>query len=398
MKRLIVISIALALAACSAHKSPAPGAGNGGGSGAAGSVPVVSASPGSAIDSAAPANVGTAVTGAMVAAGHSDFYRFQFNGTVRDIVVVRLENKSTTLKPDIKVYNADRSLLFERNDGTAGASVEQALSVDSGKVFYVEVLPGWASAGAYQLSAVAQKAYDAYEPNNDVLHAAPVKFGASFEANVMDDKDFRWFHVSPAASGKVEVHLENLSTTLKPDVFIYSSSKSLVVEKNDGTAGADLDFTVDVDPGRDFYVEIAPGWGSAGKFRLTTRAAQQAADMAASLKAQGVVDLYGVYFDTDQTTIKPASATTLSEVGALMKNDPSLRLEVSGHTDNSGTKAHNMELSQGRAESVVAWIVGQYGVSATRLIAKGYGDTRPIAPNDNPDDMAKNRRVELRRI
>ncbi|MFI4973700.1 MAG: OmpA family protein [Caulobacterales bacterium] len=386
MRLYAILLLTFAIAACSRLNTAAGGPPS----------PPVSLAGGASIDKAASANVGTTVSGEMVANGPSNFYRFTYTGAQRDLVLIRLENKSSTLRPEIKIYNADRSQLFDKYDGTPGASVEQPMSFEPGQVIYVEVTP-YGSAGAYQLSALAQKAYDANEPNETVLTAKPVKFGDSIEGNIWDDKDFDWFHISAPTTGKVTVVLENLSPTLRPDVKVYSSSKSQIIEKYDGTPGAALDFDVDVDAGKDFYVEVVP-YGSTGKYRLTTRAAVQAADMAAALKSKGLIDLYGVYFDTDQTTVKPESTTTLSEVGTLLKTDASLKLEVSGHTDNSGTKSHNMTLSQGRAEAVVAWLVGQYGVDASRLVAKGYGDTKPVAPNDSPADMAKNRRVELRKI
>ena len=123
-----------------------------------------------------------------------------------------------------------------------------------------------------------------------------------------------------------------------------------------------------------------------------------AADMADALASKGMIDLYGIYFDTDKTTIKPESSATLDQVANLLKIDRSLKLEVSGHTDNSGTSDHNMTLSQGRAQAVVQALVSHYGVDPGRLVAKGYGDTKPVAPNTSPANMAKNRRVELRKL
>ncbi|MFI4933534.1 MAG: OmpA family protein [Caulobacterales bacterium] len=396
MKTYAILLLAVAVAACSPKTSSNNSAATSSGPPPAPPAAPVALAPGASITTPAAATVGMTVTGQIVANGPSNFYRFSYGGKLRDIVLVRLENKSTTLRPEFKVYNADRSQLFDKYDGTPGASVEQPLSLDPGQTIYVEVAP-YSSVGAYQLSAIAQNAYDANEPNDDVLTATPVKFSEAVEGSIMDDKDFDWFHVSAATSGKVTVVLENLSSTLRPDVKVYSANKSQIIEKYDGTPGADLDFNVDVDAGRDFYVEVVP-YGSIGKYRLTTRPAVHAADMAAALKANGLIDLYGVYFDTDQTSIRQASATTLGEVAALLKSDPSLRLEISGHTDNSGAKAHNMTLSEGRADAVVAWLVGQYAIDASRLVAKGYGDTKPVAPNDTPANMAKNRRVELRKI
>jgi outer membrane protein OmpA-like peptidoglycan-associated protein len=76
----------------------------------------------------------------------------------------------------------------------------------------------------------------------------------------------------------------------------------------------------------------------------------------------------------------------------------SLRLEIAGHTDNSGTAAHNLALSKGRAAAVVPALVKDYGIAVTRLQPPGYGDTKPVAPNTTEENKAKNRRVELRKI
>jgi OOP family OmpA-OmpF porin len=124
----------------------------------------------------------------------------------------------------------------------------------------------------------------------------------------------------------------------------------------------------------------------------------KAADMADALAAKGFVDLYGIYFDVDKADVKPESSATLDEVSTLMKIDRSLKLEISGHTDNTGQKLHNLTLSKGRADAVVQVLVKKYGIDPHRLVAKGYGDTKPVAPNTTDDGRAKNRRVELRKI
>lgn len=124
----------------------------------------------------------------------------------------------------------------------------------------------------------------------------------------------------------------------------------------------------------------------------------KAVDIADALANKGFIDLYGVYFDTDKTAVKPESAATLDEVATLLKIDRSLKLEISGHTDNTGKRDHNLKLSLGRAQAVVQTLVTKYGIDAKRLIAKGYGDSKPVAPNTNADNKAKNRRVELRKI
>jgi len=124
----------------------------------------------------------------------------------------------------------------------------------------------------------------------------------------------------------------------------------------------------------------------------------KAPEMAKALSATGKIDIYGILFDVDKTELKPESRATLEEVAKLLKSDPSLRIEVAGHTDNTGGADHNMKLSVGRAAAVVNALVGSYGIDKMRLQPQGYGGTKPVAPNDNDQGRAKNRRVELRKL
>jgi outer membrane protein OmpA-like peptidoglycan-associated protein len=124
----------------------------------------------------------------------------------------------------------------------------------------------------------------------------------------------------------------------------------------------------------------------------------EAGDLANSLAKTGKVDIYGILFDIDKTALKPESKRTLEEVAKLLRTDPSLKLEVAGHTDNTGGAAHNMRLSAGRAASVVHALVDAFGIEEGRLRAIGYGDTKPVAPNDSDQGRAQNRRVELRKL
>ena len=355
--------------------------------------------PGSTILDAAKADMGAKITGEIIAAeggAKSNYFYFENRGKLRDIVRVRLENRSTTLRPYIKVYNSERSKLFEGYDATPGANFERAFTAEAGKGFYVEVNP-YNTVGAYELSAVAQKAYDQYEANDDQLNTATLKFDTTIEASILDDRDTDWYQVTPTPVEKVTISVENLSTTLRPRIMVYSASKSRLIDRYDSTKGSWLDFTVDLTPGEDFYVQVLP-YNTSGAYRLTVRPTVLANDMASALNADGQIALYGLYFDTGKIFVRPESAKTIKEIADVMKADPTLRLEVAGHTDNVGTDAANMELSQGRAESVVAALVGKHGIDASRLVAKGYGESDPVAGNDNPSNMAKNRRVVLKKL
>ena len=104
--------------------------------------------------------------------------------------------------------------------------------------------------------------------------------------------------------------------------------------------------------------------------------------------------LDNVLFDVGKSTIKDVSKETLLKVVDVMKRLPTLKIEVQGHTDSQGDPNQNLLLSQHRAEAVCKFLL-DHGVSPDRLSAKGYGQTRPIAPNDTAPGRALNRRVMI---
>lgn len=120
-----------------------------------------------------------------------------------------------------------------------------------------------------------------------------------------------------------------------------------------------------------------------------------ASSMASSIKETGKVALYGIYFDTGKSVLKPESTSTLQEIAKLLTSDQSLKLYVVGHTDNTGTFDANIKLSMDRAAAVVNALVTQHSVAAARLKAFGDGPTAPVATNENEEGRALNRRVEL---
>jgi OmpA-OmpF porin, OOP family len=120
-----------------------------------------------------------------------------------------------------------------------------------------------------------------------------------------------------------------------------------------------------------------------------------AAAMAKDIASTGHVALYGIYFDTDKSDLKPESQPTLQEIAKLLKQDASLKLYIVGHTDNVGGFDYNIGLSERRAAAVVKELSAKHGVAATRLKPAGVGMLSPVAPNDAERGRAKNRRVEL---
>lgn len=123
-----------------------------------------------------------------------------------------------------------------------------------------------------------------------------------------------------------------------------------------------------------------------------------ASEMEQAIAATGSVAIYGIHFDFDSDVIKPESGPALDEIALLLLSRPDLGLRVVGHTDNRGGADYNLDLSNRRAASVVAVLVGQYGIAPDRLASAGAGMTRPVDTNDTDDGRARNRRVELEAI
>lgn len=115
------------------------------------------------------------------------------------------------------------------------------------------------------------------------------------------------------------------------------------------------------------------------------------------IKNDVVVVLKNIFFDTDKYNLKDESFAELVKLTELLVNNPSLKIEIGGHTDNRGTKEHNRALSQNRAKSVYDYLLGK-GISASRLSYKGYGDSNPIATNETEDGRQQNRRTEFKVI
>jgi outer membrane protein OmpA-like peptidoglycan-associated protein len=107
--------------------------------------------------------------------------------------------------------------------------------------------------------------------------------------------------------------------------------------------------------------------------------------------------LEGITFETNSAAITPSSAETLQQTLKTLNDHKDIIVEISGHTDDVGSDAYNKTLSQKRADAVKQWLVNN-GIDGSRLRAVGYGEERPVAPNDSPENRQKNRRIEFVRI
>lgn len=107
------------------------------------------------------------------------------------------------------------------------------------------------------------------------------------------------------------------------------------------------------------------------------------------------VILRNIFFDTGKSTLRPQSLAELGRLKEILTNNPTIKIEISGHTDNQGGDEMNQKLSEARAKAVVDYLVTN-GIEQGRLTFKGYGKTQPVATNDNDDGRQQNRRTEFK--
>ena len=125
--------------------------------------------------------------------------------------------------------------------------------------------------------------------------------------------------------------------------------------------------------------------------------ANTAAGWGEQINQTGRATIYGINFDSAKATIRPDSEPVLKELLGLLQKQPEWSLLVAGHTDNVGTDAVNVPLSQQRAEAVISWLSAK-GVEPWRLVPAGFGSRRPLTGNATEDGRAKNRRVDLVKV
>jgi outer membrane protein OmpA-like peptidoglycan-associated protein len=173
----------------------------------------------------------------------------------------------------------------------------------------------------------------------------------------------------------------------------------IVYEFEDG--GIEYSIMKLVKNGQEVWVQVNGGGNGMYSINIVEKKAMDqdvvadANSLAISIKESGKVALYGIYFDTGKSNLKPESQPALLEISKLLKDDPSLKLYVVGHTDNTGIFSSNVKLSMDRATTVVNTLVTQFSVNPARLTAFGDGPTSPVASNEKEEGRALNRRVEL---
>lgn len=157
-----------------------------------------------------------------------------------------------------------------------------------------------------------------------------------------------------------------------------------------------LDMPTNIHAGTKFNRFRFSGWSTystpyVSNLKITTATP----DMRSKLLTEGKLVTYGIYFDVNKDVVKAESFGTISEIAQTLKENPTVRIKIIGHTDSDGDDAKNLDLSRRRALSVKNTLVNQFGIDASRIQTDGKGETEPLATNTTSESKAKNRRVEF---
>jgi hypothetical protein len=212
---------------------------------------------------------------AEIAAGIADVDTFRVTAppAPRDILAIEIANRSPALSIGLRLYDSDLRLTgWGKPPQPPGASFTLPVSPKPGATLYLEIWGGSETAGAYTVKVRPTRAYDAFEPDDDIFSAHPLTPGEAAEANIMDTLDTDYYSFLAPRSGTVTIEIRNRSTTLIPGLSMFAPDKS-----NSGfgpdlsTPGASLKQTMKVEANQTYYLQVWSKGNSSGDYSITVQ-------------------------------------------------------------------------------------------------------------------------------
>jgi outer membrane protein OmpA-like peptidoglycan-associated protein len=230
-------------------------------------------------------------------------------------------------------------------------------------------------------------------------------FYATEEKGKPSNIDIYTFNLYPAAQPKPVAYLKGIITDSKTGKIVKAQVQLIDLEtgKSAGTVQNNAlsgEYLICLPPNKNYALNVSSDgylfYSENFEFRLhsITEPMQKDIQLKPIVGGESIV-LNNVFYEVNKAELKPESKIELNKVVAFLNYNKTVRLEISGHTDNSGDKTLNQKLSENRSQSVVNYLISM-GIDASRLVARGYGDSKPVLPNTTMENKAKNRRTEMK--
>jgi len=194
-----------------------------------------------------------------------DVFAFVTPPTYRDWIHVSIQNRSTSLDPDLELFDASKAHLASATNGTAGGDLTYDFVSAPGATYSLRVTTHYGNgSGVYLVSVTPRKAYDAFEPNDDILSSRPVSEGKTVTAEIMDKADIDMFTFpGGVAERNMKLTIRNASTSLHPSAVLFDATKTEIARTQNTTAGGDLTVSFKAPKGA-IHARISDYYGDSG--------------------------------------------------------------------------------------------------------------------------------------
>jgi hypothetical protein len=213
------------------------------------------------------------VDAAIQGGGDNDYYRFTSPPAPRDILEIRVESRSKTLAPALSAYDSEhRFVAWGRDTREPGETLVQTMSPRPDTAYFLQVWGHRGSEGAYTLTVKALRAFDAFEPNDDIYSTRRLEIGKPIDAGIMDDRDTDYFEFSSPRSGTVSIEIQNVSPTLIPALSLFSPDRrSAGFGPDVRRPGEGLKHEMPIEEGRSYFLQVWSQANTQGSYRLMIR-------------------------------------------------------------------------------------------------------------------------------
>jgi len=248
----------------------------------------------------------------------------------------------------------------------------------------------------YPINTADDDVFFVWSPDNKRAYFASEREGGYGEKDIymLERKDIEAQLV--VLKGKILSSQTKLPLGSKITVIDNVTQKSMGVYESNSSSG---NFIVILPEGKNYGIRVeSPGYFFYSKnIDIPVLEHYQEIDDTISLdplKVGTKIVLRNVFFDIDKSTLRNESEAELNHLLEILQNNKNIKIQISGHTDSDGNEDHNLALSEARAHTVADYLINK-GIESSRLTYKGYGETKPYAPNDSPENKQLNRRTEI---